>query len=43
MRECPQFQLKEFLRHSTVELATGVYNDEELHDLRGTAGMLPVR
>lgn len=37
----PIVTAKEFLRHSTVELTAGVYNDEELHDLRGAADKLP--
>jgi len=32
---------KEILRHSTVELTAGVYNDGDLHDLRGAVGQLP--
>lgn len=32
---------KEMLRHSTVELTAGVYNDGDLHDLRGAVEKLP--
>ena len=32
---------KEMLRHSTVELTAGVYNDGDLHDLRGAVEHLP--
>ncbi len=32
---------KELMRHSTVELTAGVYNDGELHDLRAAVDMLP--
>jgi hypothetical protein len=32
---------KELLRHGTVELTAGVYNDEESHDLRAAVLKLP--
>lgn len=37
----PIVTAKEMLRHTTVELTAGVYNDEELHDLRGAIDRLP--
>jgi integrase len=37
----PLTTAKECMRHSTVELTAGVYNDGELHDLRGAVELLP--
>ena len=37
----PIVTAKELLRHGTVELTAGVYNDEESHDLRAAVAKLP--
>ncbi len=38
----PIVTAKEFLRHGTIELTAGVYNDSDSHDLRAALGKLPV-
>ncbi|QDV37330.1 site-specific integrase [Tautonia plasticadhaerens] len=38
----PIVTAKELLRHGTVELTAGVYNDAESHDLRTAVSKLPV-
>ena len=38
----PIVTAKEFLRHGTIELTAGVYNDSDSHDLRAALGKLPI-